>query len=371
MAKSPEAFRTISEVAEWLDTPAHVLRFWESRFPEVSPVKRAGGRRYYRPDDMRLLGGIKHLLHTEGHTIKSVQERLKSDGTSAISAFSPPLAVDGHGGGDEAPDETGAQTEAAWDGEVLQADIAAVGGTVAARHQGSDDADIAIGTDDVLTEPEADVPPIGFFFDDSDDAAPAEDQTGTFAAPAPEPVDRQVTEEATNATSTPEAESAAPADEAETAGPDPDQRETPVIGAPDIVAGPASEASPDFAQPSQERSDIADRTDIAAAPVSDIRGAEDLAEPVPDVRGGDGLAEPAPDTSGAAELAELAAPAQEAAEPDPMREEDPDDCDGSVIAPLSPAADLRSLTRRDLPPGWRARLPGIVARLERLLEGVD
>ena len=107
MEKSPQAFRTISEVADWLDTPAHVLRFWESRFPEIAPVKRAGGRRYYRPQDMQLLGGIKHLLHTEGHTIKSVQERLKAGGTGAICAFSPPLATGPSQ--DEGEDETGTE----------------------------------------------------------------------------------------------------------------------------------------------------------------------------------------------------------------------------------------------------------------------
>ena len=63
MAKSADAFRTISEVADWLEVPAHVLRFWESKFSQVKPVKRAGGRRYYRPADMRLLAGIKILLH--------------------------------------------------------------------------------------------------------------------------------------------------------------------------------------------------------------------------------------------------------------------------------------------------------------------
>jgi DNA-binding transcriptional MerR regulator len=89
--KSPDAFRTISEVAIWLDTPAHVLRFWESRFPEIAPVKGAGGRRYYRPDDMRLLGGIKQLLHQDGHTIKAVQEQLASDGVASVTACSPDL----------------------------------------------------------------------------------------------------------------------------------------------------------------------------------------------------------------------------------------------------------------------------------------
>ena len=94
MDKSPDAFRTISEVATWLETPAHVLRFWESRFPDIKPLKRAGGRRYYRPEDMRLLGGIKHLLHTEGHTIKSVQDRIKADGTDPVAALSGPLSTE-------------------------------------------------------------------------------------------------------------------------------------------------------------------------------------------------------------------------------------------------------------------------------------
>ena len=77
MDKSPDAFRTISEVAESLDTPAHVLRFWESRFPQIKPVKRAGGRRYYRPSDVALLTGIKRLLHDEGLTIRGVQKILR------------------------------------------------------------------------------------------------------------------------------------------------------------------------------------------------------------------------------------------------------------------------------------------------------
>ena len=70
MAKSRDAFRTISEVSDVLNTPAHVLRFWESKFSQVKPVKRAGGRRYYRPADMLLLGGIRKLLHEDGMTIK-------------------------------------------------------------------------------------------------------------------------------------------------------------------------------------------------------------------------------------------------------------------------------------------------------------
>ena len=78
--KSPEAFRTISEVATELDVPQHVLRFWEGRFAQIKPVKRAGGRRYYRPEDVDLLRGIRTLLYREGFTIKGVQKILKERG---------------------------------------------------------------------------------------------------------------------------------------------------------------------------------------------------------------------------------------------------------------------------------------------------
>jgi DNA-binding transcriptional MerR regulator len=91
MEKSPDAFRTISEVADWLGVPTHVLRFWESRFPQVKPVKRAGGRRYYRPADMLLLGGIKRLLHDDGLTIRGVQKMLREEGVRHVSSFSQPL----------------------------------------------------------------------------------------------------------------------------------------------------------------------------------------------------------------------------------------------------------------------------------------
>jgi DNA-binding transcriptional MerR regulator len=87
MDKSPDAFRTISEVAESLDTPAHVLRFWESRFPQIKPVKRAGGRRYYRPADIALLTGIKRLLHDEGLTIRGVQKILRDQGVRQVAGL--------------------------------------------------------------------------------------------------------------------------------------------------------------------------------------------------------------------------------------------------------------------------------------------
>src|ERR1700748_1987743 len=78
--KSPDAFRTISEVALELDVPQHVLRFWEGRFTQIKPVKRAGGRRYYRPEDVDLLRGIRALLYREGFTIKGVQKILRERG---------------------------------------------------------------------------------------------------------------------------------------------------------------------------------------------------------------------------------------------------------------------------------------------------
>lgn len=84
MDKSPDAFRTISEVADDLKLPQHVLRFWESRFAQIKPMKRAGGRRYYRPGDVDLLRGIHHLLYGEGYTIRGVQRILKEQGVKFV-----------------------------------------------------------------------------------------------------------------------------------------------------------------------------------------------------------------------------------------------------------------------------------------------
>ena len=95
MTKSAEAFRTISEVAEWLETETHVLRFWESKFSQIKPVKRAGGRRYYRPKDMLIIGGIKKLLHEDGLTIKGTQRIIKDKGLNYVSNLSKPLETSG------------------------------------------------------------------------------------------------------------------------------------------------------------------------------------------------------------------------------------------------------------------------------------
>lgn len=91
VGKAPGAFRTISEVADDLDVPQHVLRFWESKFPQVKPLKRGGGRRYYRPEDIALLKGIRHLLYSDGYTIKGVQKVLRENGAGAVVAVARPL----------------------------------------------------------------------------------------------------------------------------------------------------------------------------------------------------------------------------------------------------------------------------------------
>ncbi|MCX7347592.1 MAG: MerR family transcriptional regulator [Alphaproteobacteria bacterium] len=85
MEKSPDAFRTISEAAQELEVPQHVLRFWETRFSQIKPMKRAGGRRFYRPADVELLKGVRSLLYKEGYTIRGVQNILKEEGVAYVA----------------------------------------------------------------------------------------------------------------------------------------------------------------------------------------------------------------------------------------------------------------------------------------------
>jgi len=111
--KAPDAFRTISEVADELDLPQHVLRFWESRFPHIKPMKRGGGRRYYRPEDIDLLRGIRRLLYGDGYTIRGVQRILREQGVRTVQSvghgqasnlpppFPPPLVGEGRVGADD------------------------------------------------------------------------------------------------------------------------------------------------------------------------------------------------------------------------------------------------------------------------------
>ena len=123
MDKAPDAFRTISEVADDLDIPQHVLRFWETRFAQIKPMKRSGGRRYYRPDDVDLLRGIRRLLYGEGYTIRGVQRILKEngiksvqglvDGSSSTPSFAPieEAAPRGHSDHDEKEPEIDADEQ--------------------------------------------------------------------------------------------------------------------------------------------------------------------------------------------------------------------------------------------------------------------
>ena len=102
MDKAPDAFRTISEVAEDLDIPQHVLRFWETRFAQIKPMKRSGGRRYYRPDDVDQLRGIRRLLYGEGYTIRGVQRILKEHGIKSVQSLADNSAAVSFGAIEEA-----------------------------------------------------------------------------------------------------------------------------------------------------------------------------------------------------------------------------------------------------------------------------
>ncbi|HET7848894.1 MAG TPA: MerR family transcriptional regulator [Pseudolabrys sp.] len=130
--KAPDAFRTISEVADELDLPQHVLRFWESRFREIKPMKRGGGRRYYRPDDVDLLRGIRHLLYGEGYTIRGVQRILREHGSRFVeevwregAAQPPHVAVEDQDFDDEATRDSPDETDADRGGGLLEPPLAA------------------------------------------------------------------------------------------------------------------------------------------------------------------------------------------------------------------------------------------------------
>jgi DNA-binding transcriptional MerR regulator len=110
--KAPDAFRTISEVAHDLDIPQHVLRFWETRFSQIKPMKRSGGRRYYRPDDVDLLKGIRRLLYGEGYTIRGVQRILKEHGIKSVQSLADSSAAVSFGAIEEAIGQTLLQDDA-------------------------------------------------------------------------------------------------------------------------------------------------------------------------------------------------------------------------------------------------------------------
>jgi len=237
--KSPDAFRTISEVADWLGVPTHVLRFWESRFSQVKPVKRAGGRRYYRPADMELLGGIRKLLHDDGMTIRGVQKLLREEGPKHVAAMAPTLdeeamkditpsnVVDLHS--PEAPaEETPAPLDAAQDApqpppnaeapqdtppvETAPVDVPAAEVTTA---------DVAPA--DVVTDP-APVAPPGATPEPITPASPTQEAAPeTSEAPPPAPsADPQPVFDFDTTTSTPDVPEPAAADVSEAASASPD-----------------------------------------------------------------------------------------------------------------------------------------------------
>ena len=128
MDKAPDAFRTISEVADDLKVPQHVLRFWESRFNQIKPMKRAGGRRYYRPDDVDLLRGIHHLLYGEGYTIRGVQRILRDQGLKFVqTVWQPGAQQPSHALAEDDDMDIG--------GDTADADVSAHGGSPELRPQ--------------------------------------------------------------------------------------------------------------------------------------------------------------------------------------------------------------------------------------------
>jgi DNA-binding transcriptional MerR regulator len=122
--KAPDAFRTISEVADELDIPQHVLRFWETRFAQIKPMKRSGGRRYYRPDDVDLLKGIRRLLYGEGYTIRGVQRILKEHGIKSVQGIADQTAAVSFGAVEDAVGlSIGLSMQEPEDGEAAGVDL--------------------------------------------------------------------------------------------------------------------------------------------------------------------------------------------------------------------------------------------------------
>lgn len=234
MPKSPDAFRTISEVAEWLGLQAHVLRFWESKFAQVKPIKRAGGRRYYRPTDMLLLGGLKKLLHEDGLTIKGAQKLLREKGVSYVADMSQPL------------DDL---TAAVIEGQVL-----------------GPDTEIAVPAG----EP---VEPATRAFEPSADPGPP---TAQVSAETPPTADQIVTETAPDLTDVEEDASVASSATEEMAPPDPtedtDSAESPGTAVEDaeesVAVMPSFRARPRpaSAQPQASEADVAEPPPLTDAP---------------------------------------------------------------------------------------------------------
>lgn len=245
MDKSPEAFRTISEVAETLDTPAHVLRFWETRFPQVKPVKRAGGRRYYRPSDVALLSGIKRLLHDEGLTIRGVQKILREQGIRHVAAL----------GSGQAPTP---EDEA----ETIEAQLTAALGTTDADTLPAAEAETAqvIALETVLSRADRSTPPVQRDLWEAEPAMPDDDDVAEapmieMVEPEP-PAPVTVLEPASASEQAPD--SVVPA-------PDPAATDTMAGEAADQIAGSGPDAVLTEAETQPVESDQADDTPTPAA----------------------------------------------------------------------------------------------------------
>ncbi|RKF17069.1 MerR family transcriptional regulator [Roseovarius spongiae] len=321
MAKSADAFRTISEVAEWLGIPAHVLRFWESKFTQVKPVKRAGGRRYYRPADMLLLGGIRKLLHEDGMTIKGVQKILREQGVKEVSALSQPLDLDAE---DHAPisgialDVTGQPDEPR--GQVLNFDR-----DKTEPRAPAEDAPEEAARDDTPEERPAD---------------PAGDAKEDETAPREETAAAQETETV--------AETAAPEEEAD----------RPEKAKPKILRPTGSAAMPGFLQKSLDERNDEPKPEEPAKPDADAAAARAESDAAGDDRDEDAAsASPEPEPT-------------QAARPEPPRAAPittpPDPADDEVAGKPSALSALAAMRTPD--PEQAALLADLAARLRTLTD---
>ena len=298
MVKSPDAFRTISEVADWLGIQAHVLRFWESKFTQVKPIKRAGGRRYYRPADMLLLGGIKKLLHDDGLTIKGVQKILREEGMTHVSSLSAPL------------DELDfAEPRPAPKPDIIRPETGVVLNFGGAKSDAVPEADVS-GEDAEEAEPAADL---------DENAAPVEEPASAAEAA---PVEKAL-EAAPMAM--PRRSPVPPADDHPRATPDP--------------LAPSDSATPDAPQLDEPAADAA----VEPAPAMSIPSKPEPSEPEPASNASlpDFLKRPlAPEPEQAIEAAPD--PAPEPAEPAPQEDEVDDTPKPAIIdlPDFTPEADF-------------------------------
>jgi DNA-binding transcriptional MerR regulator len=344
MEKSPDAFRTISEVSELLDTPPHVLRFWESRFPQVRPVKRAGGRRYYRPSDLALLAGIKLLLHDQGMTIRGVQKILREQGIRHVGAIGAGALAASGGVLIEAPDAAAAGGDA---DAFADADAAPVARLRPAPAQPAGQGPEDQGPGDQGPDDQG-----------PDDEGPADEWAADDGAGVRVPDAAAIGRRATGDGST--AEDMADAGDGSTV------EDMADAGAPDERA--RADRTPDQTVPDQTMPDDALPDDAAADHRAPKAGGADAAQtpglaadrPAPPVLP-DAAAAPPPAAPGASPAARGAAPAGQVPPPTGRTDEAGSEA-GGADAPLPLAQRLRWL-----PPGALApQRPALVALHARL-----